>query len=101
MTENYRYRWEIVPHFYQGYYVYQYATAATYSSIFANRILSGDSEGIDRYLHLLTLGSSKKPSDLLRDAGIEALSDSTYEELADFYRYLIDEYEAALNEQAK
>jgi len=96
ISEGRKYAWAGIHHFYYGYYVYKYSTSATYSGIIANRIFNGDDEIIDKYLEMLALGGSMKPSDLLKTVDIDPTEDKVYSEFAQFYKGLLDEYEDLL-----
>ena len=63
--------WSRIPHFYNAFYVYQYATSLSASIALADRILGGGEAERDAYLGLLRGGCSKDPIGLLRDAGID------------------------------
>ena len=92
-----RYQWAIIPHFYYNYYVYQYATSATYAAAVCQRILSGEEGATEAYLAFLQLGCSMPPADLLAVAGVDPLSEDTYQNVLDYYGGLVDEYEALVN----
>ncbi len=91
-SENMRYRWAAIPHFYYGYYVYKYATSATYSAIISRHILSGDKKVTDNYKKMLTKGSSEKPSELLKEVGINVLDAKPYKDMVRYYKDLVDTY---------
>ncbi|MCF0121567.1 MAG: hypothetical protein HUJ65_08010, partial [Oscillospiraceae bacterium] len=93
LCENMHYRWAAIPHFYYGYYVYKYATSATYSSIIAQRILSGDADTLVKYKQMLARGNSAKASELLCGAGVDPADKAVYSEMTDYYKKLVDEYE--------
>jgi oligoendopeptidase F len=63
--------WAFIPHFYLGFYVFQYATSFTASEALAAKVLAGDPAATRRYLAFLSAGSSKYPIDLLKDAGVD------------------------------
>ena len=96
-NEMLRYRWPMIPHFYYGYYVYQYATSMTYSSVIARRILSGDKETLQNYKTMLSKGCSATPSELLKIVGVDPTGKAVYEEFAAYYTSLVDEYETMVN----
>lgn len=85
--------WGLVPHFYYNHYVYQYATAAAYAASLCQRILSGEEGASEDYKAFLALGSSQKPSELLARAGVDPLSEETYQAALSFYARLVDQYE--------
>jgi oligoendopeptidase F len=60
-----------IPHFYNAFYVYKYATGLAAAITLAKKVAEGEPGAIDRYLGFLRGGSSKWPLDLLRDAGVD------------------------------
>lgn len=96
-----KYGWCSVPHFYQNYYVYKYATSITYACIIGNRIDNGDEGEIEDYLNMLSLGNSMGPTDLLRTIEIDPLDKGVYVEFANMYKNLVDEYEELLVEMGR
>ena len=61
--------WARIPHFYNAFYVYQYATGFSSAVAIANRILTtGDPSD---YLRFLTLGGSDYPLAELKVAGVD------------------------------
>ena len=59
--------WSYIPHFYRGFYVYQYATGFSSAVAIADRILAtGDASG---YLKFLTTGGSDYPLNELNTGG--------------------------------
>lgn len=63
------YEWSYIPHFYNAFYVYQYATGFCSAVTIASKILeTGDTSG---YLKFLTLGGSDHPIEELKVAGVD------------------------------
>jgi oligoendopeptidase F len=60
-----------IPHFYNAFYVYKYATGLAAAITLAKKVADGEPGALDRYLGFLKGGSSKWPLDLLRDAGVD------------------------------
>ncbi len=87
------YYWAKVSHYYTPYYVYQYAADIAYAASIAKRITSGDKKALDDYIAFLKLGDSKSPTELLNVAGVDPLSEKTYDDAMEFYKELLDEYE--------
>ena len=87
------YYWAKVSHYYTPYYVYQYAADIAYAASIAQRITSGDKKALDDYIAFLKLGDSKSPTELLNVAGVDPLSEKTYDDAMEFYKELLDEYE--------
>jgi len=63
--------WARIPHFYYGYYVYQYATGISAAQSLARVILREGQPAIERYLNFLRGGGSKTSIDLLKGAGVD------------------------------
>jgi oligoendopeptidase F len=60
-----------IPHFYNAFYVYKYATGLAAAITLAKRVAEQAPGALDRYRGFLQGGSSKWPLDLLRDAGVD------------------------------
>jgi oligoendopeptidase F len=71
--------WAFIPHFFNPFYVFQYATSFTASSALSEKVLSGDAQTTERYLKFLSSGKSKYPIDLLKDAGVDMTTDEPLE----------------------
>ncbi|BCM90460.1 oligoendopeptidase F, plasmid [Abditibacteriota bacterium] len=63
--------WARIPHFYYGYYVYQYATGISAAQGLARQILAEGDVAVERYLNFLRGGGSKTSIDLLKGAGVD------------------------------
>lgn len=66
--------WAYIPHFYMGFYVYQYSTSFVASQALSEDVLNGKDGALGRYLDFLAAGGSKLPIEELRDAGVDMLS---------------------------
>jgi oligoendopeptidase F len=60
-----------IPHFYNAFYVYKYATGLSAAITLAKKVAEGGAKELDAYLRFLKGGCSKWPLDLLRDAGVD------------------------------
>jgi oligoendopeptidase F len=60
-----------IPHFYNAFYVYKYATGLAAAITLAKKVAEQEPGALDRYIGFLEGGSSKWPLDLLRDAGVD------------------------------
>lgn len=69
------YEWARIPHFYNPFYVYQYATGISAAISLAKGILAEKdypaSKKREQYLAFLTKGGSDYPINLLKDAGVD------------------------------
>jgi oligoendopeptidase F len=91
--ENSRYYWAAIPHFYYVYYVYQYSADVAYAASIAERITGGEEGAAQEYIEFLKKGNSATPVDLLSSAGIDPLSQDTYDHALAYFTSLVDEYE--------
>lgn len=94
-----RYQWASIPHFYYVYYVYQYSADVAYAASIADRITSNEPGAVGEYISFLKLGGSEPPVELLSKAGVDPLSDATYDEALAYFKKLVDEYEVLVNEK--
>jgi oligoendopeptidase F len=80
-----------IPHFYNAFYVYKYATGLAAAITLAKRVADGEPNALDRYLGFLKSGSSKWPLDLLRDAGVDLETPSPVATALARFSELVDE----------
>lgn len=88
--------WAFIPHFYMGFYVYQYSTSFVASQALSEQVLSGDKKAAERYMNFLCAGRSKYPIDELSDAGVDMLSSEPFDQCISKMNKLMDEIEALL-----
>jgi oligoendopeptidase F len=88
--------WMRIPHFYYGYYVYQYSTGISAATAIVERIREeGDSAAAD-YREALRLGGSEYPMDVLRTAGVDMTTADPVEDALGVYGTYLDEMAALL-----
>ena len=87
--------WSRIPHFYWGFYVYQYATGISAAAALAQQILTEGEPAVQRYLNFLRSGSSKYSIELLREAGIDMTSPQPVQQALDTFGTLLDEMDKA------
>ena len=88
--------WSYVPHFYNAFYVYQYATSIAASSLFAQKVGRGEPGALERYLDLLRAGGSDYPYELVKTAGVDLATPAPYQALVARMNSIMDEIEAIL-----
>lgn len=93
--------WAYIPHFYYNFYVFQYATSVCASSLFADWILQGKAGVREKYLKMLSSGSSGYPYDLVKAAGIDMATSAPYDSMAARMNRVMDEIEAILAKRPK
>lgn len=62
--------WARIPHFYNNFYVYQYATGISAAHALFEKVTKEGDRARAAYLHFLSSGSSQYPLDLLELAGV-------------------------------
>lgn len=85
-----RYEWARIPHFYNAFYVYKYATGYSAASAISDIILS---EGPENYLKFLTTGESDHPIELLKIAGVDMATPDPVNNAMKTFAALVDELE--------
>ena len=77
--DNIRYEWARIPHFYNAFYVYKYATGITSAVNIVNGILTDPENGLKRYKRFLSAGGSDSPYNILKNAGVDLATSLPYE----------------------
>ncbi|MGN0383059.1 MAG: oligoendopeptidase F [Eubacterium sp.] len=85
--------WARIPHFYNPFYVYQYATGMSAAIALSKNIMENGEEGVKDYMKFLTGGGSKDPIDLLKLAGVDMTSPKPIQQALDLFGELLDEME--------
>ncbi|MDE7243710.1 MAG: oligoendopeptidase F [Oscillospiraceae bacterium] len=88
--------WSRIPHFYQRFYVYQYATGFSAAMALSKRILKDGEEAVRDYLAFLKGGCSADPLSLLRTAGVDLSTPKPVEDALEQFGGLIEELEELL-----
>ncbi|MET0517412.1 MAG: oligoendopeptidase F [Burkholderiaceae bacterium] len=100
IDDLYGIEWAYIPHFYNDFYVYQYATCISAAAFFAEGIGKGDTALRERYFTMLKSGSSDEAYKLTRAAGLDLASPEPYRALVRRMNRVMDELEA-LNAEKK
>ena len=82
--------WSRIPHFYNSFYVYKYATGCSAGVSFAQDILKN---GSDNYISFLKKGGSDYPIKVLKDAGVNLTSTKPIEDTINKFDSLVKELE--------
>ncbi|MGC1448710.1 MAG: oligoendopeptidase F [Candidatus Sulfotelmatobacter sp.] len=91
--------WAYIPHFYNSFYVFQYATSFTASSALSEKVLSGEPGATEHYLKFISAGKSKYPIELLKDAGVDMTTDEPLELTVKKMNRVMDEMEKLLDKK--
>lgn len=80
-----------VPHFYSDFYVYQYITGMISAINFAQKVINKELGALEKYIDLLRVGSSKKPLDAIKAAGVDLNQEQAYKVAFDFFKKLLSD----------
>lgn len=85
--------WARIPHFYNEYYVYKYASGMCAALNIVSSILSGDKEVLKEYLLLLEKGCSEYPLELLQKVKVDFNTSKPFEMALNMFEAKVDELE--------
>jgi oligoendopeptidase F len=85
-----------IPHFYNAFYVYKYATGVSAALALADRVLGGGAKERDDYFTFLKSGGSRFPIESLKAAGVDMSSPQPVNAACDAFARLVDELEKLL-----
>jgi oligoendopeptidase F len=88
-----RYEWARIPHFYNAFYVYKYATGYSAATAISSKILTEGPAARDAYISFLKTGESDHPIQLLKLAGVDMSSKKPIEQAMETFKGLVDEFE--------
>ena len=97
----YTVEWEYIPHFYNAFYVFQYATSIAAAQEFSQRIIANAPGARAAYLKMLSSGGSAYPYDLVKAAGVDLASPKPYQALAARMNSIMDQIEAIESRRGK
>ncbi len=86
--------WARIPHFYNSFYVYQYATGYSAAVALSKRILQKEEGALERYLGFLKSGDSDYPINVLKRAGVDMTSEEPIVAAMTVFEGLLDELDA-------
>ncbi|RAU99806.1 oligoendopeptidase F [Paenibacillus sp. YN15] len=86
--------WARIPHFYNSFYVYKYATGFSAATSFSKQILDEGQPAVDRYLGFLQSGGSDFSLNILKKAGVDMSSPEPIRQAMDVFKNLIEQMEA-------
>jgi oligoendopeptidase F len=85
-----------IPHFYNAFYVYKYATGISAAVALAERVLTKQPGAVEAYLNFLKSGGSKFPLETLRDAGVDMATPAPIESTLRLFERRLAELETLL-----
>ena len=86
-----RYEWARIPHFYNDFYVFQYATGYSAATAISSRILTEGKPAVDDYIRFLGAGSSDYAVETLKIAGVDMSKPEPIRAALETFSSLVDE----------
>lgn len=91
--------WARIPHFYNAFYVYKYATGLSAATALSEKILKEGKPAVDKYLDFLKSGGSNHPIELLRGAGVDMESPEPVKATLKLFSSLVDELSTLIEQE--
>jgi oligoendopeptidase F len=85
-----------IPHFYNAFYVYKYATGISAAVALSERVLAKEPGSVESYLNFLKSGGSKFPLETLQAAGVDMTTSAPIESTLRLFDRRLAELEALL-----
>jgi oligoendopeptidase F len=85
-----------IPHFYNAFYVYKYATGISAAVALSERVLAKQPGAVETYLDFLKSGGSKFPLETLRAAGVDMTTPAPIESTLRLFERRLVELETLL-----
>ncbi|HBB15413.1 MAG TPA: oligoendopeptidase F, partial [Treponema sp.] len=85
-----------IPHFYNAFYVYKYATGISASLALAKRVTTGGEKEREDYFKFLKSGGSRYPIESLRVAGVDMESTQPVQAALDTFADIVGQLENLL-----
>ncbi len=91
LPENFKYEWQIVPHFYTPFYVFSYATGMTAAITIASKLIN-EKDFYKKYIYFLKNGTNKPAIDVLKEIGVDLTTPACYDTAFEFVKKQLDLY---------
>jgi oligoendopeptidase F len=85
-----------IPHFYNAFYVYKYATGISAAVALSERVLANKAGSVESYLNFLKSGGSKFPLETLQAAGVDMTTSAPIESTLRLFERRLAELEGLL-----
>lgn len=85
--------WITRTHYYNNYYLYDYAFCISVAIYVSNKILNNEEDMLNKYIKFLSTGSDLWPKDVFKILGIDLEDKKVYEEAIKYFEELINKYE--------
>jgi oligoendopeptidase F len=89
--------WARIPHFYNSFYVYKYATGISAATALSAQILNEGAPAVERYLKFLSGGCSDFSINLLQGAGVDLSTPAPIKSALDVFTGYLDQLEKLID----
>lgn len=96
LDDDIRMEWARIPHFYNSFYVYKYATGFSAATSLSQQILTEGQPAVERYIKFLSSGGSDYPIELLKKAGVDLSASKPIQDALNVFGEILDELEGLL-----
>jgi oligoendopeptidase F len=93
LDDEIKLEWARIPHFYNAFYVYKYATGFSAATAIKEQILSEGAPAVKRYIEFLSSGGSDYPINLLQKTGVDLTTPAPVNKALQYFGHLLDELE--------
>ena len=90
------YEWARIPHFYNAFYVYKYATGIISAISIAKRILTEGESAVKDYFTFLSSGGCQDPVSILQKAGVDLTTKAPFEAAMQEFKETLEEFKSLL-----
>ena len=94
--EEIAYEWARIPHFYNAFYVYKYATGIISAISIVKRILTEGQPAVDDYFRFLSSGGCTDPVSILKQAGVDLTTDAPFQAAMEEFKNTLEEFKSLL-----
>ena len=91
------YEWARIPHFYNAFYVYKYATGIISAISIVKRILTEGESAVQDYFAFLSSGGCTDPVSILKKAGVDLTTQTPFEVAMAEFKATLDEFKSLLD----
>ena len=90
------YEWARIPHFYNAFYVYKYATGIISAISIVKRILTEGESAVKDYFEFLSSGGCTDPVSILQKAGVDLTKKAPFEAAMQEFEDTLNEFKSLL-----
>lgn len=92
LDDKVKYMWARRSHYYNPFYLYQYATGISAAIYIALRIINDQDNMKEKYIDFLSKGDTDYPINLLKNIGVDMTKPEVINNAINYFEYLIDKF---------